>query len=280
MNMECKNCSSHLQENHDYCNSCGAKVIRNRLTFNNLFEHFSEEFLNYDNKFLRTFIGLFKRPEDVIGGYIGGTRKKYVNAVGYFAIAVTVSGFFYFVFLKFFPDAFNFTTDIYNIDEEQAKITSDFNKSIFEYQSFIFFISIPVFALISRLIFLKNKKYNFSEHLIINLYTYSHISLTVTVIYFLTIWNQPVFVVVTVIAFLFQIVFFAYVLKRLYGLTLGQILLKTLLFFSLLIPLMIILMIVAIILMYFGGYYDEFIELEKAKRGITYIASSAINWTS
>jgi hypothetical protein len=86
--------------------------------------------------------------------------------------------------------------------------------------------------------------------------------------------------VVTVIAFLFQIVFFAYVLKRLYGLTLGQILLKTLLFFSLLIPLMIILMIVAIILMYFGGYYDEFIELEKAKRGITYIASSAINWTS
>ncbi len=278
--MECKNCSSQLQENDDYCNSCGAKVIRNRLTLKNLFEHFSVEFLNYDNKFLRTFIGLFRKPEDVIGSYINGTRKKYINAVSYFAIAVTVSGFFIFVFLEFFPDAFNFSTDIYNFDEEQAKINSDFSKRIYEYQAFIFFLSIPVFALISRLIFLKNKKYNFSEHLIINLYTYSHFALAVTVVYFLTIWYQPVFMVVSIIANLFQIVFFAYVFKRLYSLTLGQILLKTLLFFSLLIPLMIILMIVTIILMYFGAYFDEIIELEKAKQGITYIASSAINWTS
>lgn len=278
--MECKSCSSQLPENHDYCYSCGAKVIRNRLTLKNLFEHFSEEFLNYDNKFLRTFIRLFRKPEDVIGSYINGTRKKYVNAVGYFAVAVTVSGFFYFVFLKYFPEAFNFTTSIYNFDEGQAKITSDFNKRVFEYQSFIFFLSIPIFALISRLIFLKNKKYNFSEHLIINLYTYSHIALTVTVVYFLTIWYQPVFTVVTIIAALFQIVFFAYVLKRLYSLTLSRILFKTLLFFLVLIPLFTILIIVVTILMYFGGYYDEFIELEKAKRGITYIASSAINWTS
>ena len=255
-------------------------MIRNRLTLKNLFQHFGEEFLNYDNKFLQTFIRLFRRPEDVIGSYINGTRKKYVNAVGYFAVAVTVSGFFYFVFLKYFPDAFDFSTNLFSIDEEQAKITSDFNKSIFEYQSFIFFLSIPVFALISRLIFLKNKKYNFSEHLIINLYTYSHIALTVTVVYFLTIWYQPVFLVVTIIATLFQLVFFAYVLKRLYSLTLSQILLKTLLFFLILIPLFIILIIVATILMYFGGYYDEFIELEKAKGGITYITSSVINWTS
>ena len=279
--MECKNCSSQLQENHDYCNSCGAKVIRNRLTLKNLFEHFSEEFLNYDNKFLQTFISLFRRPEDVIGSYINGTRKKYVNAVGYFAVAVTVTGFFYFVFLKFFPDAFiTSTPNLFSVDEEQAKITSDFNKRIFEYQSFIFFLSVPIFALISRLLFLKNKKYNFSEHLIINLYTYSHIALTVTIVYFLTIWYQPVFTVVMIIAALFQIVFFAYVLKRLYSLTLSQILLKTLLFFLVLIPLFIILIIVAIILMYFTGYMDELIELENAKQGITYIASSAINWTS
>ncbi len=279
--MECKSCSSQLPENHDYCYSCGAKVIRNRLTLKNLFEHFSEDFLNYDNKFLQTFIRLFRRPEDVIGSYINGTRKKYVNAVGYFAVAVTVTGFFYFVFLNFFPDAFiTSSPNFFSVDEEQAKITSDFNKRFFEYQAFIFFLSIPVFALISRLIFLKNKKYNFSEHLVINLYTYSHIALTVTAVYFLAIWYQPVFTVVMIIAALFQIVFFAYVLKRLYSLTLSQILLKTLLFFLVLIPLFIILIIVAIILMYFTGHMDELIELEKAKQGITYIASSAINWTS
>ena len=90
--MNCKSCQSTLKSQDNYCNICGAKVIRNRLTFKNLFEHFSEQFLNYDNKFLLTFITLFKRPEDVIAGYISGTRKKYVNVISYFAIAITLSG--------------------------------------------------------------------------------------------------------------------------------------------------------------------------------------------
>ena len=85
--MNCKNCDANLNQNSDYCNNCGAKVIRNRLTIKTLFSHFSEQFLNYDNKFLQTFIHLFTKPEDVIGSYINGTRKKYVNVISYFAIA-------------------------------------------------------------------------------------------------------------------------------------------------------------------------------------------------
>ena len=86
--MDCKNCSFLIQENDNFCPSCGGKVIHNRLTIKNLFEHFSEQFLNYDNKFLQTFIHLFTKPEVVIGGYINGTRKKYVNAISFFAISV------------------------------------------------------------------------------------------------------------------------------------------------------------------------------------------------
>lgn len=54
--MNCKNCKTSLSDESDYCNSCGGKIIRNRLTIRNLFEHFSEEFLNYDNKLFQTFI--------------------------------------------------------------------------------------------------------------------------------------------------------------------------------------------------------------------------------
>ena len=68
--MNCKNCDTLLKEQDDFCNSCGAKVIRNRLTVRNLFEHFSETFFNYDNKLLRTFTTLFTKPEVVIEGYI------------------------------------------------------------------------------------------------------------------------------------------------------------------------------------------------------------------
>ena len=88
--MNCKNCNTSLIEGNDFCGFCGAKVIRNRLTIKNLLAHFSEQFLNYDNQFLKTFLHLFTKPEVVIGGYIDGTRKKHVNVISYFAIALTL----------------------------------------------------------------------------------------------------------------------------------------------------------------------------------------------
>ena len=66
--MSCKNCGLALTEETNFCNSCGAKVIRNRLTLKNLLQHAVEEFLSIDNKFLITITHLFTRPEAVIDG--------------------------------------------------------------------------------------------------------------------------------------------------------------------------------------------------------------------
>ena len=79
--MECKNCKGLISLSISYCPNCGAKIIKNRLTVKNLFGSFVAQFLNYDNKFLQTFISLFTKPEKVIGSYINGTRKKYVNVL-------------------------------------------------------------------------------------------------------------------------------------------------------------------------------------------------------
>ncbi|WP_452601695.1 DUF3667 domain-containing protein [Pontimicrobium sp. MEBiC06410] len=99
--MLCKNCKTSLNDDINFCYNCGAKVIRNKLTFKHVFEDFNEQFLNLDNKFLQTFIALFITPEAVIGGYINGTRKKYINAINYFAIAITFSGLQVFVLRHF-----------------------------------------------------------------------------------------------------------------------------------------------------------------------------------
>lgn len=84
--MNCKNCNLELAETSLFCNSCGGKVIKKRLSFKNLCAHFSETFFNYDNKFLVTFLDLFKKPEVIIDSYVQGTRNRYVNPVGFFAI--------------------------------------------------------------------------------------------------------------------------------------------------------------------------------------------------
>jgi predicted amidophosphoribosyltransferase len=74
--VDCKNCHKPLNDSQNFCDECGAKIIHNRLTPKVLLQQVNEQFLSIDNKLLRTFIDLFKKPDNVINGYINGTRKN------------------------------------------------------------------------------------------------------------------------------------------------------------------------------------------------------------
>ena len=279
--MKCKNCNHPLSETDNYCLSCGAKVIRNRLTIRNLFAHFSEQFLNYDNKFLQTFITLFRKPEEVIGSYIEGTRKKYVNVVSYFAIAITYAGFFTYINQKYFPETYAGIFSRMNQDEIQAQFSTDFMSAFIEYQTLIFFILVPLLALMTKMVFLRNRKFNYTEHLVIVLYSYSQMSFVVTTISLFAQFDEQVFFLNSMLALPVQILYFAYVLKRLYGLSLLQIFLKTLLFLVILLFFYILFIILTLVYMIlFTDVFQQILEAEKAKRATSHIISSAINWTS
>ncbi|NHF57954.1 DUF3667 domain-containing protein [Flavobacteriaceae bacterium TP-CH-4] len=241
--MECKNCEKSLFADYNYCANCGAKVIRNRITIKNIWNDFTERFLNIDNTFLRTFVHLFSKPEAVIGGYIRGVRRKYLNPISYFTIAVTLGGLFIFVYRKFFPDALDFQQQSLNAKPEANALAQDISSTIFEYQSLFYIATLPLLALISRLVFINSKKFNLSEHFVINVYGYSHLSILVNALYLATIWNTPAFQVVTFFNMFFQIAYFTYIFKRLFGLTIPQTLLKLLIFLGILLVLFIALVI-------------------------------------
>ena len=117
----------------------------------------------------------------VIDGYVNGVRKRHINAFGYFTIALTFSSFFFFVFLKWFPNLLDYSVQSVNYSDayskEQLELQSNFTKTMFEYSSLVFFLTIPLMSLVSRIVFWKNKKYNYAEHLIINLlYLFASIS--------------------------------------------------------------------------------------------------------
>lgn len=281
--MECKNCENPLIVEDNYCNDCGAKVIDHRLTLRYFFSEISQNMFSIDtNRPLRTLIDLLLKPADVIGGYINGVRKKYLNPFGYFTLAVTFSGIYYYVLNKFYPELLEASMNLGDrvpteFEKEAAKSTFE---SIFEYQSFIFFLSIPLLALISKLIFLRNKKYNYVEHLIINLYSYSTTSIVMVLLYFLTMWNFYLYTAASLIGMFILIGYYIYALQQLYQLTAAQTILKTILFGVILFAILII----TLVIMYSSGALDGFIEqiIEEAKKqkGVTYIASSVINWTS
>ena len=110
--MNCKNCNKALEDTQKYCDECGAKVIQNRLTPKVIATQVNEQFLSIDNKFFKTFIDLFKKPEDVIISYINGTRKKYIDVLQYFAVSLTLAGIQVFLMTTFFKEAFEFSSEL------------------------------------------------------------------------------------------------------------------------------------------------------------------------
>lgn len=276
--MSCKNCSQPLSQEDNYCNECGAKVINQRLTLKYFLSEFYYSFFNIDaNKPVKTFIDLFKKPEEVIEGYINGTRKKYIHPFGYFTIAVTLYSLFYFICLRFFPEILDNAYSFQNNKGAEMELVRTFQRKVFDYQSFIFFASIPILAIISWVVFYNKKKYNYAEHLIINLYGYSQASIGSLILLLLTVWNETLFAITNIAAIFIQIIYFIYLLKRLFNLSAKQLLLKTLYFLLLFIPLYILVGFIVISIMMLTGSFDELIEAEKAKQGISYIASSFIN---
>jgi len=169
--MDCKNCSNTLRTDYSYCPDCGAKVIRNRITVKNLWFDIVDRYFNIDNTFLKTFFHLFTKPEIVIEGYLNGIRRKYLNPISYLGISITLSGFIVFLIKKKqeLVDFDVFNTGVTSVAQEKLLAV------IFDYQSLLFILWIPLMAIAGWLCFQK-KGYNFSERVVIFMYTLAHYS--------------------------------------------------------------------------------------------------------
>lgn len=234
----CINCNEQIALDQRFCSHCGGKRIYNRITWRNLIGDFFDRILNIENSFFKTFIAMFRQPEDVIGGYMGGMRKKYLPAFSYFAIALTIAGVYSFVFKHYFAN---------NFIEAQADITSKFSfgtaqkeyteswikdwmEFATDYIQLIYFAAIPLLAIISRTVFWNYKKYNFVEHFVIYLYVYSHYAMISSIVYLCFMWSPLVIQILSLLTTLLLIIYTAFVLKRLFNLDSARIILKTGLF--------------------------------------------------
>jgi len=264
--VQCKNCHTELQKQDDFCSSCGGRVIRNRLTFRNLFEHLSETFFNYDNKLLRTVIDLFKRPEDVIVGYIEGVRKKYVNPISLFGLALTVTGLYMIIINKFFPEMIDFSNLAIEGQEEMQRKNMQF---IQEYQSIIVMLYVPIYALMARLVFFDKKRFNYTELLVVFMYIQAQISIVsalLTIAIGLVGYSSSM---VGVFMLILMIIYTAYALKRIYKFNFFEIIVRTLLFGVVLAITFVILIVVVFIFMYLNGDVQEMIEAQRATKEAT-----------
>ncbi len=273
--MECKNCLDQLRTDYSFCPGCGAKVIRNRITMRNLWYDFTERFFNLDNTFIRTFTSLFTNPKDVVLGYINGTRKKYMNPISYFMIAVTLGGLFFFLQNKFFPNAMSYQFEL--LEKQQEGPTGIFvtdsvlkwQKILAEYQSIFYMLMIPLISFISKLVFFDKKQLNLSEHFVLNLYGYSQISIIINLLYISFIWNSKAVYYIGIFgAIIGYIGFYSYLLKQVFDLNWKQLLLKILFFLG--VGFIIYILFSIAIVIYLIAFTDTFKNLSQT-------ASLAIN---
>lgn len=250
--MNCKNCQTSLETTHNFCGHCGAKVIRNRLTFKNLWLDFRERFLNYDNTFLKTFVDLFQRPEKVIVGYISGTRKQYMDPISYFGIALTLSGLLVFLTQRVFKDVIE--TEVFSSELNQ-EVFQNIYESAMDFQALVFVVLIPLMAFCSWLT-LNKHRHNFSEHVVTFTYILAHfttatfpISLAVLAI------DASHYTTYGILNVLAMILFSIYVYKRITQYGLGNFIFRAGLYMSLFFVLYIILSnIIFLILILLGVF--------------------------
>jgi hypothetical protein len=225
--MTCKNCENPLRTDYVYCPSCGAKITQVRLTFKGLFTDILERFFDFDNSFYRTVIQLTVRPELVIGSYVDGVRRRFLNPMTYLGFALGISGFLYFVMQKYGMDAIDLDILGTGTSSPVQEKVMDFT---LEYNNFIYLTFIPLIA-ISGILSFNSRGYNLPEHLVSAIYTLAHLAIITFPFSLLVMLVIPEYYMgYSLFTFIIMFLYSAFVLIRLHPYSKGIVVVRTGLF--------------------------------------------------
>ncbi|PIF02071.1 MAG: hypothetical protein CR996_01280 [Draconibacterium sp.] len=263
--MKCKNCNVEIIDSDNFCRTCGAKIVKERITLKNLFYNVVDA-LGWDNKFLLTLRYLLYQPHIVSSGFINGVRKKYANPFSFFVVTLTIS---LLVFNLFSDDFIELSSDvnIYQTEQHENSILSDknspkgyellgfkshkdlqkaINSKVLRYYNITSFLLLPLYTLLAFLVF--RKPYNFGEHLVINTYLQGVLTFLSIVLFVLSLLTKINFI--TYGSFILMFIYYIFTYQKIYNLTLGRLSIKMLKFAALLIVLfLVVIILTAVVVM-------------------------------
>lgn len=272
--MECKNCQDPLEENAQFCDNCGAKVIKNRITLKLLILDLFTNVFGIDSKFFLTLKKMFISPNEVIEDYLYGIRKRYINPFAFLTIGAGLS----LIVFNYYADEYKMMQGSFNPEQlnemkkvaeqdlstlknisekelsklkQEQESAKNFLNFLEVYINFILhnfnlvaFLFLPFYALISK--FTYWKPHNYGEHIVINAYlqgTTMYFSLIAFILAMFT--NNMVF---SMSVFLFMI-YYLFTFSKLYKHSIWKAILKLLRFFLVLAVSFILIIVLGIIFM-------------------------------
>lgn len=156
--VECINCG-HIDKGI-YCSSCGSRLNKNRISVVHLLTTVIDYFSNFEEKYFKTIVPLFKSPIAFINQYLNGATHKYYIPFKFFLLNL---GIHFFIYSYFKINLIN--ENVIDIEASQLlQVKSDivFDALINDYGSLFSMLIIPLYVLASKLLFGKSE-YNMAE---------------------------------------------------------------------------------------------------------------------
>ncbi|CAL2103544.1 conserved membrane protein of unknown function [Tenacibaculum sp. 190130A14a] len=252
--MNCKNCNEVLENEALFCDHCGAKVIKNRISLRFLLgELFAS--MGFESIYFLTLKKMIIAPHEVIQEYLEGVRKRYINPFAYLAVGAAVSLIIFNYFSEDYLEiqsSFNkeqiaeveelankdLTTikDISKKDLEKLKAQQGVAKMqlsflekwstfLLKYFNISTFLFLPFYALLSKLTY--NKRHNYGEHIVANAYLQGTTMYTMILCFLLSMLVHPR---MFGFSMLIVVLYYLYTFAKLYQLSFAKSIVKFLKF--------------------------------------------------
>ncbi len=152
----CKNCG--FETSDKYCAHCSQSTEIKRISGSNFFQEFLFNNFTFHKGLPFTIKSLILHPKQVIEDYLSGKRVQYTGAVHFFLFYLILDGLFI-LLLK-------------SLGIQQESFDAESGSAIIDLSSWMKSFQILTIALssFSTFIIYRKKKYNLSEHLVINFY--------------------------------------------------------------------------------------------------------------
>ena len=175
----CLNCNHPLTEGQHFCANCGQKAALKRLNLHDIWHDVVHYFTHADKGIFQLLKQLVTKTGIVAKEYVEGKRKKYFPPLNFFLIVAALYVFMESIVPK--PTSTvpqSATTSQYKNSTQTTGSTAAYKTTekrmavgrfLSKYANFVAMFAAPFISLIIWLIY-KRGPYNFTEHLVANLY--------------------------------------------------------------------------------------------------------------
>ena len=176
----CTNCNQTFE--HNYCNHCGQKKFNpNNKSIKHVATEFLELFTHFDSKVFKSVFYILVKPGEITYAYLNGKRKKYLNPIQVFLLAIIAFLVFqpkttniYYRSLNEYERAFQWPYVLTSIKEKtvayngnRALLNEVFNHKMTYVSKFYIVVNVFIIAVVMFILFYRKSRF-FIDHLFLS----------------------------------------------------------------------------------------------------------------